>query len=186
MANRISALHGHINKGQFGYQHATGIFLTLIPDLKLHQIAGWPESIEAVGLLAAGVIGSATPAKPGRAIGKAEQAVLRIEPLKWWLIGTDVPTLEPEQGATLDLSHSRSRIRISGTNAAALLNRLLPLDLRESSFPQGSVASSAMHHVGVTLWRNEQGYELFIPRGSSISVWQVILQTALQFGVEVF
>jgi len=42
-----------------------------------------------------------------------------------------------------------------------------------------------MHHVGVTLWRSTTGYELFIPRGFALSSWEILFDSALQFGVEV-
>ena len=48
-----------------------------------------------------------------------------------------------------------------------------------------SVASTAFHHVGVTLWRSVEGYELFLPRGFAVSLWQGLLESAEQFGVEV-
>ena len=37
----------------------------------------------------------------------------------------------------------------------------LPLDLRDAFCPVGSVASTALHHVGITLWRSEDGFEHF-------------------------
>lgn len=66
-----------------------------------------------------------------------------------------------------------------------LLNRHLPLDLREGAFPLGSVASTAFHHVGITVWRSEAGYELFLPRGFAVSLWELLRESAEQFGVEV-
>ena len=109
-------------------------------------------------------------------------ALLRIEPLKWWVFGTAAPVLSPEEGATLDLSHSRTHLQISGPQATTLLNRHLPLDLRAGSFPVGSVASTAFHHVGATLWRSEAGFELFLPRGFALSLWELLLESAAQFG----
>ncbi|MGR3913232.1 MAG: sarcosine oxidase subunit gamma, partial [Gammaproteobacteria bacterium] len=97
----------------------------------------------------------------------------------------DAPALAPEHGAILDLSHSRTHLRIGGVQAATLLNRHLPLDLREASFKQGAVASSALHHAGVTLWRSARGYELFIPRGFALSLWEILLESAAQFGAEI-
>ena len=64
-------------------------------------------------------------------------------------------------------------------------NRHLPLDLRPASFPVGSVASTAFHHVGVTLWRSDDGFELFLPRGFALSLWEMLLESAAQFGGEV-
>ena len=185
MAKRTSALEGSYQPGRFGSLGATGITLQQVPELTLHQIAFWADSIDETGSLAASAAGADSAPGPGRAIIGNKGAILRIEPMKWWLIGVEASVLLPEQGATIDLSHSRTRIRISGPDAVDLLNRLLPLDLRETSFPEGSVASSALHHVGVTLWRSGDGYELFIPRGFALSVWEVLFDSALQFGVEV-
>ena len=111
--------------------------------------------------------------------------MLRIEPMKWWLVGIEAPGFEADKAVTLDLSHSRTRVRVSGDDAAEFLNRHFPLDLREASFPPGSVASSATHHVGVTLWRSADGYELFIPRGFALSLWEGFVESAQQFGVEI-
>jgi sarcosine oxidase gamma subunit len=47
------------------------------------------------------------------------------------------------------------------------------------------VAATAFHHVGVTLWRSEAGYELFLPRGFALSLWELLYESAQQFGVEV-
>jgi heterotetrameric sarcosine oxidase gamma subunit len=185
MVKRKSALDGSYQPGRFGATGDAGIVLALVPDLILHQVATWAGSIDETGPLAASAAGVDSTPGPGKATVGDKGAILRIEPLKWWLIGVEAPSLLPAQGATLDLSHSRTRIRISGPDAVALINRLLPLDLREHSFPEGSVASSALHHVGVTLWRSAGGYDLFIPRGFALSIWEVLFESAQQFGVEV-
>ena len=194
MAERISALDGHIEKGRFGVndnssgslsENTAGVIMTLITDLKLHQVAAWPANINEVAKLASNSIGKTTVAAPGRSVGTAAQAVLRIEPLKWWLLGTELAKIDEQVGAALDLSHSRTRLRISGPDSATLINRFMPIDLRAHNFPTGSVASSAIHHVGVTLWHNELGYDLFIPRGFAVSIWEVLFESSLQFGVDV-
>jgi len=66
-----------------------------------------------------------------------------------------------------------------------LLNRNLPLDLRPSSFPVGSVASTVFHYVGVTLWHSDEGFELFLPRSFAVSLWELLQKNAAQFGFEV-
>ena len=75
-------------------------------------------------------------------------------------------------------------MRIGGPDATALINRHLPLDLSAAAFPVGAVGSSAFHHVGVTLWHSEAGFELF-PRGLAVSLWEPLLGSAARFGVEV-
>jgi heterotetrameric sarcosine oxidase gamma subunit len=170
---RVSALAGHYKTGRFEVDGGCGVTLTEVPDLCLFQMAAWPDTLKGVAELAA----KQAESEQGHA--------LRVEPLKWWLVGCPAVELTAEQGATLDLSHSRTQIRVSGERAVDLLNRHLPLDLREPAFPAGSVAATAFHHVGVTLWRSEAGYELFLPRGFALSLWELLYESAQQFGVEV-
>jgi heterotetrameric sarcosine oxidase gamma subunit len=187
MADRVSALAGHYRPGHQGDAERSGVVLEEVADLVLHQIAAWPESIDAVGKALAKAVGARADAAagPGTSTAGDGGAMLRIEPMKWWLVGVEAPTFDAEQAMTLDLSHSRTRLRVTGDDAAEFLNRHLPLDLREASFPVGSVASSATHHVGVTLWRSADGYELFIPRGFALALWEGFVESAAQFGLEI-
>lgn len=188
MVDRISALAGHYKTGKFGLLgegDKPGVILEEVKDLVLHQIAAWPDTLDAVAKQAARAAGCETAPGPCKAEVSKLAALLRIEPLKWWLLGAEAPEVDAGQGARLDLSHSRTRIRIGGADAAEFLNRQLSLDLRENSFPVGSVASTVIHHVGVSLWRSDQGYELFIPRGFALTLWQGFVESAEQFGLEV-
>jgi heterotetrameric sarcosine oxidase gamma subunit len=185
MVDRVSALAGHNQPGRRGDPGKTGIILQQPQDLLLHQVAAWSDSIEEVGKTLAALIGAKEVAGPGRAVSGSKGSMLRIEPMKWWLVGIAAPAFTAEQAVTLDLSHSRTRLCVSGEDAAEFLNRHFPLDLREASFAPGAVASSATHHVGVTLWRSSDGYELFIPRGFALSLWQGLVESAEQFGVEI-
>ncbi len=185
MADRVSALAGHYPTGVFGAEGARGVTLTEIRDLSLYQIAGWPDKLATVGAMAAQAISADDAPGPTRATTGTSGTLLRIEPLKWWIFAAPPPALTPEDGATLDLSHSRTHVRITGPEAVTLLNRHLPLNLREAAFPVGSVASTAFHHVGVTLWHSETGFELFLPRGFALSLWEMLLESAAQFGGEV-
>ena len=185
MVDRVSALAGHYQTGHSGVTGQTGITLCEVPDLCLHQIAAWADTLVGVGGEAATTAGCESAPGPGKAHTGSKGSLLRIEPLKWWLFGTAAGALEAEQGAVLDISHSRTHIRITGEQVVTLLNRHLPLDLREAAFPIGSIASTALHHVGVTLWHSEEGYELFLPRGFALSLWEGLVESAEQFGLEI-
>jgi heterotetrameric sarcosine oxidase gamma subunit len=185
MVDRVSALAGHNLPGHRDDSAKTGLILREPQDLLLHQVAAWSDSIDAVGKTLANTIGADAAAGPGSAVTGSKGSMLRIEPMKWWLVGIAAPAFDAEQAATLDLSHSRTRLCVSGDDAAEFLNRHFPLDLREASFPVGTVASSATHHVGVTLWRSADGYEMFIPRGFALSLWEGFVASAEQFGVEI-
>ena len=185
MANRVSALEGHYHPHRFGKEGHVGVTLTEVRDLTLHQMAGWVDTMDAVGKKGAKAVGAKEAPGPCQASQGSSGAMLRIEPMKWWIYGVEAPELSPSEGASLDMSHSRTHVRISGENAANLLNRHLPLNLSETAFPVGSVASTAFHHVGVTLWRSDNGFELFLPRGFALSLWEMLEAGAGQFGAEI-
>lgn len=172
---------------------AAGVTVQEVGALVLYQVAAWPESVATVGAQVAQHIGVAQAPGPrcvveGNVAGE-RVALLRVEPLKWWVIGGDgsarLPTLSPAQGTTLDLSHARTHIRIAGPNARDLLNRLIPLDLRPPSFPTDRVATTMLHDLGITLWHSAPGFELFIPRGFARSIWENCIECGQQFGLEI-
>lgn len=185
MVERVSALAGHYETGRFGAEREPGVTLSEMRGLVLHQVAAWPDTLASVGDEAARAAGLEAAPGPCRAASGDPGALLRVAPLKWWVFGTAPPELTAEQGATLELSHSWTHVRIGGPEATTVINRHLPLDLGAASFPVGSVGSSAFHHVGVTLWHSQDGYEFFLPRGFSLSLWEMLLESAAQFGVEV-
>lgn len=189
MDNRNSALTGHYHTGKSGILQngdTAGVCLQDIHGLTLYQVAAWADCIDGVGAQVANVVGCEQAPGPCKAASvDGTKAALRVEPLKWWLFGVEAPEIDAEQGAILDISHSRTHIRVSGPESATFLNRHLSLDLREQSFQVGSVASTMIHHVGVTLWRSDDGYELFIPRGFALSLWEGLVESATQFGLEI-
>lgn len=185
MVDRVSALDGHYSTGHRGVADASGITLKEVVNLQLHQIAAWPETLKSTGQIAADMAGCSEAPAAGRAVTGSKGSLLRVEPMKWWLLDGEASEISAEHGSGLDLSHSRTQIQVSGNEACVLLNRHLPLDLRSDVFPQDSVASTAFHHVGVTLWHSAEGYQLFLPRGFAVSLWEGLLESATQFGVEV-
>ena len=185
MVKRISALNKYYQKGVFGKKDTTGVILSEIKNLILYQVAAWPETLNQVG----NKLAKSCNLKEYPSVNKAESnshiSILRKEPLKWWIIGNKLADLSSEEGSIIDLSHSQTHIRISGNDSISLLNRHLPIDLRETFFPLNSVASTGFHHCSVALWRSKNGYELFLPRAFALSLWEVLLESAGQFGYEI-
>ena len=108
-----------------------------------------------------------------------------MEPLKWWLFNCGIEVSD-EIATTLDMSHAFTGIEIKGDSSTLFLNRHLPIDLRNKNFPDLSSASTAIHHVSIKLFKiSSNNYCLYIPRGFALSIWEILLETADQFGYEV-
>ena len=120
-----------------------------------------------------------------RGVLDSEFSIWRMEPLKWWILDNNI-SVPAELGTSLDMSHSFTCIHISGNKSSLLLNRHLPIDLREKIFPEASSASAAIHHVSIKLLKfSANNYYLFIPRGFALSIWEILLETSKQFGYEI-
>ncbi len=185
MDNRSSSLESNYVIGKYPVNNQVQLEFKNLKNLQLLQVAAWPDTIDKVGQEISNYLNMEKFALPNCAVTKNSITMMRIEPLKWWIIGSDIPLLSTEEGTTLDLSHSFTHIEIKGASSKIFLNRFLPLDLREKSFPINSIASSSVHHVSVKLWRSEKGYNLFIPRGFALSLWEIFLESAAQFGYEI-
>lgn len=184
MADGVSAVKDHLKRGITGMAGVAGVTMSEIAPCPLIQIAAWPDTLNRTGTEAAHAIGSDSPPGPGGATIGPEGTLLRVEPLKWWLIEhSGIPLIE--NGVLLDLSQSRVRLHVGGRQAARLLNHILPLDLSVRSFSENTVASTAFHHVGITLWRDSSGFNLFLPRSFAASLCEILTEIAQQYGLEV-
>jgi heterotetrameric sarcosine oxidase gamma subunit len=190
MVDVASPLDEHLAAGRGGSADKASITLSEVPTPCLFQLAAWPDTLSEVGAIGARAIGVSNAPGPGEAVSGEKGTLMRIEPLKWWLVAEDhvaiaPPDIPAAEGSFLDLSHSRTWLKVSGEKADVLLNHFLPIDLRERSFPAGSVASTAFHHVGVTLWRDERDFNLLLPRSFAQSLWEMLRDSAKQYGFEV-
>ncbi len=182
MAERVSALAAHHVPVATPDANVT---LTEIRNLVLWQLAVWPDTLDSAASSAAAELGISSVPGFSASVTSNDVSMLRIEPCKFWVFGAALSEPDASAGAVLDLSHSRTHIRISGGKASVVLNSFLPLDLREQVFPAGTVASTAFHHVGVMLWRTQNGYELLVPRGFAVSLWELLVEASEQYGLAI-
>ena len=63
--------------------------------------------------------------------------------------------------------------------------RMTPLDLRPANFPDGSVANTGLHHMGVTLLARDGGIDILVLRSFGLAVWDALIEVAAQFGGEI-
>ena len=185
MVNRLSSLFTNYKVGSIKVNEKINLTFCEIKDLDIRQIGAWPATIESLGLKLSKIINSNHPPGFNKSLSFDNTHIIRVETLKWWLIGVGHINIASDEGTVVDLSHAFTSTEIKGDVVKEFLNRHLPLDLRDKSFPVNSIASSAIHHVSVKVWRTERGYRLFIPRGFALSIWEILLETASQFGYEI-
>ena len=185
MLNRKSAIIEKYNIGKYPFEDNIKIIFSENRNLTIQQIAAWPDEISNIEKLLSDKLGLQQNIDFNRGEILNNNSVWRMEPSKWWLLGTSIEVPE-NLGTSLELSHAFTSISIEGKKSDILLNRHLPLDLRLDSFSLHSSASSAIHHVSVKLFRiSEKEFRLFIPRGFALSIWEILIETASQFGYEI-
>jgi len=189
MARSVSSLHGHMNKGRYGAPGKAGVIIEEVAVASHIQISSWPNTTQDIEKVAAKSAGFSTAPGPGKVKRGKTSDLLRIEPLKWWLISNNkeitLPSVSAEKGMVLDLGSSKTLLKITGPQATSLLNNFVPLDLREQMFLEDDVASTSFHHIGVTIWRNGVGFNLLLARSFALSLWELLEASSHQYGLEI-
>lgn len=181
MVERISALAGQQMPQSFGPD------LTLSERRVAHiwQLTAWPGQVAQMAKLAAKSAGvKVAPGALQSAMGDA--LLMRTEPLRWLMVSeTGMAPPDPGTAGTLvDLSHARTIIRVSGIEMPALMARQVPLDLRPAAFPEGSVASTGLDHVAVTLHARDSGMDLYCFRSFGLALWEHLTESAAPFALD--
>lgn len=160
-----------------------------LPRGSLWQIATWPETSASVEQRVAAALECEAPAPGGVSVASDGRLLIRVEPLKWWVIGADGADcpleLDAEDGALLDLGHDQAGLAVEGDGAAELLKRLVPIDLRERSFPDHSFATTGAHHMIVrVLRRDREGprYEVRVMRSYADTLRELVAEHLSGFG----
>ena len=183
--HRHSALETFYKVGKYSTNEKQSLTFKELKSLEILQIACWPDKIDELNNLLTKKLSIKNIPIFNKGIVFENKSLWRMEPLKWWLFNKEIEV--SEQIATiLDMSHAFIGIEIKGDNSSLFLNRHIPVDLRAKNFPDLSSASTAIHHVSVKLFKiSSNNYCLYIPRGFALSIWEILLETADQFGYEV-
>ena len=155
----------------------------------LWQIAAWPDTFQRIEAELAVACGADVPA-PGRIVTTGDgRRLIRVEPLKWWIMGADgAPCpmeIDAEDGASLDLSHDQAGIQLSGPNAAEILKRMVSIDVRDHAFPDGSFATTHMHHMITRVLRADADgprYEVMVMRSYADDLAEIAAHHIQHFG----
>ncbi|MEL6999521.1 MAG: hypothetical protein AAFP68_14755 [Pseudomonadota bacterium] len=184
MVERASPFAGTVQTGR------SGIEVSAPERGSLWQIACWPETFSSIETDLAQVCGCAAPG-PGEAVKTVDgRFLIRIEPLKWWVLGEDGADCplkpEAEAGAWLDMSHDQAAIDVGGSHARDLLKRMVSFDLRDTAFPDLRFGSTTLHHMFLKVLRHDDGgtprYRLMVMRSYADDLREIVAHHLRHFG----
>ncbi|MEM1313270.1 MAG: hypothetical protein AAGI51_01865, partial [Pseudomonadota bacterium] len=122
---------------------------------------------------------------PGRRASRPGVALARMGPTTFWLFdgpqGAAAPAVGPEDGAAAEIGPGLALLSVRGPDAAALLARALPLDLRPQAFPADAIAATGWRHATVTAMREPGGFDLLVPLSLCQDLAEILRQHARQF-----
>ncbi len=136
-------------------------------DLELLQGAGWSggEGVTAIGT------------------GPGSWLILRDNAAGDWV--DQVAEALDGVASVFDQSSGYALLRLSGSAAAAVLQKGVAIDFDRSAFPVGGAAVTVVSHVGVIVWRIEElCFDVAVFRSLAGSFWHWLTSAAAMSGLE--
>ena len=118
---------------------------------------------------------------PGTSKGTGDELVWSVTPGEWTVLG------ERPDRETVDLTHVRAMLRLTGDDAATLINRVCGLDLSDGMFPSGAAARTLFAGVATEIVRDDiddRPSYLIVPSSSfKTYILDVIEDAGAEFGL---
>jgi sarcosine oxidase subunit gamma len=124
----------------------------------------------------------ALPLPERNAVARHEgTAILWLGPRSWLVIGDGIDTAG---GVAFDVSASRVAWTLRGAEAALVINKHCPLDLRTSAFPPGTCAQSVLGQVNALFYRHlaADALTVLVARSFARDVRERLEASAAQYG----
>ncbi len=172
---------------------APGVRLSRLGGLAIVQVAAFVGAGAAVRQAAEKVAGLEPDPTPNRAASKGDRSWLWIAPERWLLIAPDgalaadlAAAVPAGQGSVVDLGHARVALRLEGPKARGVLAKGCSLDFHPSAFAPGACAQSTLFHVTTLIHcRDADSFDLFAFRGFGQSLWEMLVDAALEYGCQI-
>lgn len=186
---------GVLQQGHLGVPAATGVRVTVRDGLGIASLIAPAAGEAALAAAVKNSFGLDLPSKP--AITRSgKHAAVWAGPGQWLLIAEDragfSDALAPLSAvaAVADQSSGRAALRLSGPLVRQALAKGCMLDLHPSAFPVGMTALTSIAHIGVHLWRAEDGpegavFEIMVARSYAGSFWSWLSASAAEFGCDI-
>lgn len=118
---------------------------------------------------------------PGTSARSGDALAWSVSPGEWSVLGPR------PQGEAVDLTHVRAVFRLTGANAAPLLNKLCSLDLGDEMFPPGAAGRTLVAGVATELVRDDvdgsPSYLVVPSRSFAAYLHGVILDAGREFAL---
>lgn len=146
------------------------VFPVAVGDLRAAERVPGPlwSVMPLAGADAGGLLGCDWPV-PGRVVEGAGMRAI------WF--GRDAVMVEGPRpaglegrAAVVDQGDAWCVVRLEGRRAEDVLARLVPLDLRDRAFPDGSVARTLVGHVSAAVLRRGAEFELWVFRSMAVTL----------------
>lgn len=116
-------------------------------------------------------LGGAVMPPPGRTERMGEARLIWAGPGRALLIGREAPEGLSGIAAVVDQGDGIAAVVLEGPGARDVLARLVPLDLGERAFPEGTMARTMLNHMAVTLSRlGPEAWEVMAMRSMAATV----------------
>ena len=190
-----SAWAGILQAGHLGVPGTTGVRIAARDGLGIASIIASETRAAALAPAVNARFGLDLPATPIVTRSTTHAAVWAGSG-QWLLIADDATgfagALQALSGcaAVADQSSGRAVLKLSGSRVRDTLAKGCMLDLHPTAFPVGSAALTSIAHMGVHLWRAEDGpegavFEIMVARSMAGSFWSWLTASVAEFGCEV-
>ena len=135
-------------------------------------------------------LGWELPANPRR-VTQEGHMIVWTGPRRWLVFSAqnivdDLRARARTTGSVADQSDSRVMLRIEGPCARDALAKGVSIDLHPRAFAIGDAAATPAAHIPALLWReDEEAFVITVPRGFAGSFTTWLLESALEYGVQV-
>lgn len=185
---------GVAEAGQIGATGKPGVTALLLGDMGFATLIAGPSS---TGLERATkrLIGLDLPRTASAALS-GTHGVIWAGPDQWLLVArqrsgfSELLASLSADAAVSDQSHARAALRVSGARIREVLAKGSMVDLHASVSPVRMTALTSFGHMGVQLWRTEDGpdgatFEILVARSMAGSFWSWFAASAAEFGCRV-
>ena len=181
MANYTTGLEPSLSKAVFEEAAGTAdIILSERRHMQITQLSFFADQQKALTSYLKSIKAKAIPSfSMSEAAGDLQ--IARIEMSKLWIIGAIDITQVPAEFYPLDLSSSRSVLRLSGPRIDDLIARLCAVDFRDNA---RNFFGTSIHHCAVHIHKFERGYDIYMPRSFGESLGDYIIDISRQYHVQ--